>query len=154
MYTIIDLIDKFIEIENKGLEIYRATMNLGEEDFKIKSIAMTLAKEEERHIKYYEALKRELSDKAEEIDFIAYDKASFLVNKYKENISIIGNFRDIKDILQYALDFEKHNLALIIDIQGRIVNTEKASTGVTYKILNRIIEEESKHINNLLPFVD
>ncbi|MGY0373862.1 hypothetical protein [Clostridium sp. JNZ J1-5] len=151
-YTILDLIDKFIEIEEKGFNIYNTILNMEHKDNRVKSIAMVLAKEEERHIKYYKALKNQLKGNEEEIDFIAYDKASFLVNKYKESINV-ESFKESKEILLSALDLENQNLALLIDIQGRIVKSREDSQGVTYKILSRIIKEEHKHIDNLKPFI-
>lgn len=153
-YSILDLIDKFIDIEKKGFEMYNEIEKSSSDSIRIKSISKILAKEEKRHIKFFKDLKNTIEefDNIDEIDFLTYDKAAFLINKFKNNIAP-KNFNDSKEIVNFALEFERENLALLIDVQGRIVKDEDDINTTTYNALSKIIEEERKHVDNLLPFI-
>ncbi|WP_026895947.1 hypothetical protein [Clostridiisalibacter paucivorans] len=152
-YTIIDIIDKLISIEKKSKQLYITAIKKIEDNSRIKIIFRILLKEEDRHIEYYNNLKKSLEDKAiEPINFYSYDKISHLANKFKNDM-YLPNFKDIKDLIIYALDFEKANLALLMDIKGRLVLSKTDTDSIQYKIISQIVEEEKKHVKNLENFI-
>lgn len=66
-----------------------------------------LAKEEERHVKFYSKLKEEAKNQPNiEIDFDIYDKASKLLQEFKSRI-IMPNATNVQDLLKFAVNFEK-----------------------------------------------
>ncbi|WP_053955251.1 hypothetical protein [Inediibacterium massiliense] len=150
-YTAIDILEKFIEIEKNGRDMYEDIGNMSK-DIKIKMIAKVLKKEEERHILFYESLKEELKNVTEEVDFDIYDKVSFLLNKFKHKLDS-PNTENTYQLLEFALEFEKQNVAVLVDIQGRLVRKKEDMKSQAYQVVSRVIEEEKKHVENLQRFV-
>lgn len=149
-YTIIDIIDKLIKIKMKTREIYLNISHMNSEDKAFNLVAIALMKVQEKHIKYYEELKMKIGKDVKEIDFLIYDKISFLIDEYKNRVDILEiNPKNMEQILNLALDFEKKNSALIIDIQGRLVRKEVDVQTKTYSILSEMIKKEQKYLNDL-----
>ena len=122
-YNIIDLIDKAIDITIKRKAIYE---KIGNEPFGIPSISIlskVLAKDLDKTLQYYEALKNEIANESfEEIDFAIYDKISFLINEFTKKLSV-PDIKNTKEFLEFYLNLEKDLYSLLIDIQGRFVMT-------------------------------
>ncbi|MCT4595803.1 MAG: hypothetical protein N4A57_16270 [Anaeromicrobium sp.] len=150
-YTVIDLLDKIILIEEMAKEMYEEMGKKYGEDIYMRTIVNVLVREEVRHIEYYNDLKKKCKDE-ESIDFHLYDKASFLLNKFKGNI-IVPNVGTKEELLNFAIDFEKKNVAFLIDIKGRLVTSVNDSEKCLYKVLEMIIDEEQKHVDNIEKFV-
>ncbi|MCY6485858.1 hypothetical protein OW763_16210 [Clostridium aestuarii] len=158
-YSIVDIIDKVISIKRKVQGIYKGILQEDNVDQSIKVIANALEKEQERHIKYYDQLKYKIenTDNAdiEEIDFVIYNKISYLVNEYKNKVYILNvKPKSIGEIWKIALDFEKENNALIINIQGRLVKKAVDVDSKTYKILSQMLEYEKKYIEFLKRYLN
>ncbi len=152
MYTVIDLIEKIIIIEQKGHEIYRLISLMDDIDKNIKVVARVLASEEKRHAKIYQDLKEEVEkEDVPCIDFGTYDKASNLISSFRYPIS--GHIKDIEQLLKFALDFEEQTISLVLSIQGLLIRDSADSASVTYDVLTQIIEEEKKHIKNIERFL-
>lgn len=151
-YTILDLLDQLILLEENGKKMYQHMVEINTTNNKIQMISKILAKEEERHIECYKELKDQMKDASEEIDFDIYDKIYSLIHKFKLYMTPTDT-QDRNRLLEFALDFEKQNVALLIDIQGRMVRKEKDSQTYVYKALSEIIEEEKNHVNNLESFI-
>ncbi|PAB58730.1 ferritin family protein [Anaeromicrobium sediminis] len=150
-YTVIDLLDKIILIEEMAKDMYEEMGKKYGEDINIRTIVNVLVREEERHIKYYKDLKKECKDE-ESIDFHLYDKASFLFNQFKGNI-IAPKISTKEELLNFAIDFERKNVAFLIDIRGRLVTSVNDSEKCMYRVLGKIIEEEQRHVDNIEKFV-
>ena len=60
---------------------------------------------------------------------------------------------DIQQLLHFALDFEKQNLALVMSIQGLLVRGLNGNSSITYNVLTEIIDEEKKHIDDIERFI-
>lgn len=152
MYTIIDLLDKVIAIEEKGYEMYTLISKLEGIDANIKVVARILAAEEKRHAQVY----RDIKAKAEQgdtpsIDFGTYDKASNLFNNFKYPVT--SHLKDIDELLHFALDFEEQGISLVMSIRGLLIQESTDSATVTYEVLSQVIEEEEKHIENIENFL-
>ncbi|WP_129597416.1 hypothetical protein [Anaerophilus nitritogenes] len=150
-YTVIDILEKFIEIEKNGRDMYE-NINKISKDIKIKMVAKVLQKEEERHIKVYTRLKEEIKNKDEEVDFDIYDKVSSLLNKFKQNMDA-PKTQNTNELLRFALEFEKQNIAVLLDIQGRLIRKKQDMKSQAYQMVSRVIEEEKKHVQNLQSFI-
>lgn len=153
MYTVIDLIDKFIEIEKKGFQMYTDMSKDSKLKGSIKLAAGVFAREEQRHINIYKNLKEQITEKNNiEIEFDVYDKASKLASELSKSIKY-SSINNTSDLLQFVIDFERKNLALALSIQGLLVRKKIDSQTGSYEALSIIIHEEKNHIMNLENFV-
>lgn len=119
----------------------------------IKTVALVLAREEEKHVESHNNLKESLKDKElDEIDFDVYDKVSGLISEFQSRI-IMPNIYNVKDLVLAALVLESQYLALLVDIQGRMVKNKEDVERLSYKVLEGLLEDEKKRINNLKVFL-
>ncbi|QXM06584.1 hypothetical protein [Crassaminicella indica] len=151
-YTVIDLINKAIVIAKKRYEMYKNIGEIMEQDFRVTLAANILVKSVAKNIAYYEKLKLELEKDDEVIDFATYDKISFLFNKFLQRFES-PEIKNVKEFLEFSVDFEKKIVAFYIDIQGRLVKKQEDTDRKAYKILSAIIEEKQNHIKNLQMFI-
>lgn len=152
MYTILDLIDKAIIIAKKRKIMYKKIASLDSQHVSTTMIANILSKNAEKTIVFYEKLKSEVADGQEAIDFVTYDKISFLTNEFKRRFES-PNIYDVKNLLEFSLEFEKQVIALFIDIQGRLIHNSYDVEKNAYKTLHSIIQSKQKHINNLQMYI-
>lgn len=147
-YNAIDLIDRFIDIEERKRNILEETYE--KEAFgALKLMEKVLGSQSKKRINNYIELKEKLKGKElEDIDVLTYDKMSFLINEFNNRIYNY-NTESIKEYLKSWLSVEKDNYSLFIDIQGRLVNNTSNKSIETYKILSEIIEMENKEVASL-----
>ncbi|HHT98077.1 MAG TPA: hypothetical protein GXZ90_09325 [Clostridiales bacterium] len=151
-YTILDILDKLIVIEEKGYKMYDTIYLREDIDEKIKLVAKILAAQELKHIQLYKRIKKTTEEgELPSIDFDIYDQASQLLSNFLHPVLL--DVENIKELLRFSLDYEKQNLALIITIQGLLVRGLDGSNSVTYNVLGEIIEEQQKHIQNIEGFI-
>ncbi|MBU5590574.1 hypothetical protein KQI89_02240 [Clostridium sp. MSJ-4] len=149
MYTVLDVINKLIEIESLASDFYSDISDRGDDFSSFKVLAKVLAKEESKHVHFYENLKEELRDEKDiEIDFQTYDKISKIMSEFKNSFREIEK-TSIGELLEFALNFEKDNLALLLTIRGKLVKTKEDVEKERYKALSFIVEEEYKHIRDI-----
>lgn len=147
-YKIFDLIQNLIDIENISLKLYLKI----EENFKNKSqeisiLAKAIAKQEQKHIEYYENLSQSLKGNLDDsIDFYLYDKISGLLFEFKKNIKI-PEVNTPRYLVEFAIEFERNNVALLLNIQGRLLQNINDINNKIYKVLSIIIKEEEEHEN-------
>ncbi len=152
-YTILDIMNKLLDIEKNGRDFYLNLAARQPEDIKLATVARILSKEEERHILLYSnMLNSEQSEASQEISFDVYDRAVKLLNDFIR-VNKSPETKDAKDLILWALAFEKENLALVLSIRGLLVRSTEDSESYPYRILSEVIQEEEKHINNLEQFV-
>lgn len=148
-YNVVDLIDKAIVIAGRRKTIFE---NIGQEKSDIPSlkiISKVLSKQVDKTIQYYETLKREVAnEEIEEIDFVIYDKMSFLINEFNKKI-YAPQINDVKEYLKFTLGLQKDTYSLLVDIQGRFVKNTSDVHSKTYKILGDIIDNISMHIDTI-----
>lgn len=147
-YNIIDIINKSINIAVRRKAEYE---DIGKRCNKqsIKIMSVVLVKQLDKSIQYYEKLKKVISGmEFEEIDFVIYDKMSFLIDEFNRKV-YKPEINNVRDYLKSFLDLEKDLYSLLVDVQGRFVkNTSDVSTK-TYTILSHIINNEASHISTL-----
>jgi rubrerythrin len=151
-YTVVDLLDKFISIEQSGYELYTKVANEADVPEKVRTIAKVFAIEENRHIELYKDLKERVKDDPDiSIDFSIYDRASKMISdfaKFTRNFSA----KDTNELIDFFLNFEEENLALLIIIQGILVQSKEDEKTTRYKVLAELIKEEQKHIDEVSVF--
>ncbi|OAA90363.1 hypothetical protein [Clostridium ljungdahlii] len=147
-YNIIDIINKSINIAVRRKVEYE---DIGKKCNKqsIKIMSVVLMKQLDKNIEYYEKLKKVISGmEFEEIDFVIYDKISFLIDEFNRKV-YKPDINNVRDYLKFFLGLEKDVYSLLVDVQGRFVkNTSDVSTK-TYTILSHIINNKANHISTL-----
>lgn len=153
-YNIVDLLKKLETLEENALQMYRDMASMKEsQDVRLRTAAKILASEEERHVSLYRKLIEQAEQQPEtEIDFFIYDKASSLVEGFRKRI-VKPRIETVKELIRFAVEFEKENAALLIDIRGRMVKKEEDTINFNYLTLTELILEEQKHIDMLKGFV-
>lgn len=152
-YNVTDLLEKFIAIEKNGYDLYLKIASGKGLDEKIKVMARVLAREEKRHMELYKKIGKNIGTNAENhrIGVDIYDKASKLFMDFSRRHSSI-DVNNPRELLQYALDFERENLAIALSVQGFLVTNQEDVKTEVYKILSEIIKEEEKHVRNIEMF--
>lgn len=151
MYTLIDIIDKFIEIEVKAAKFYKEISENQDYERQIRLTSKIFYTEELRHAKVYEELKNYLLKEDEiEIEFSIYDKSykilkAFSTDVYKRKIL------NSQDLVKIASEMEKENLALALSVQG--IMLQNKVNELAYTKLSKIIEEEEEHVHNINLFI-
>lgn len=152
-YTVIDILDKVIFTTEKKKKSCDEVLKDLDVNSSTHILLRVLTQNLGKSIKYYEKLKLEFKNSPEEeIDFVIYDKISFLINEFNHKVIVPENM-DVKNILKCCLEFQNDELALYIDIQGRIVRNEKDVETNTYKILQSMILEKQRYIYTLTNFM-
>lgn len=152
-YTIEDLLEKMLLIEQKAKTFYKNVCQMSSNLPKVELAASVLAKEEDRHIEYYKNLKSSFANTENiEISLDVYDKASSLIIEFKNKI-INPNATSVQELLKFALDFENENIALIIKIRDRLAGIGNENNTRSNEILSILLEEERRHVRNIKKFI-
>ncbi|MCR3761718.1 hypothetical protein [Clostridium felsineum] len=148
-YSVIDIIDKAMDIVIRRKDEYEKIKKENNNNPAINVMTSVLLKESDKNIEYYKKLKQSIKDiELEDIDFVIYDKMSFLINQFNKK-TYIHNIRSVKDYLNFSIELERDAYSLIVDIQGRFVKNTSDVNTKTYKILSDIIKSKYKHITEL-----
>lgn len=154
-YTILDILDKLIQIEQHGVNLYRNMAFLSKDNPRLQTVLGVLAKEEERHVVYYSGLKKELSDQEigkMELNFEIYDKVSTILMDFKKSLTN-PEVSQIGHALAFALDFERKNAALLISILDNLGKAPDGYNPMLDAVFSTLISEEEKHVSNLENFI-
>ena len=152
-YTIKDVLDKLIDIEKEMSKLYSNISNIDNKNYdNFKVLCKVMAREEGRHVAYFDQIKSSITvEDNVEIDIFTYDKISQAIAQFKSKIDI-PNLKNIKELIEFMVNFEKENAALLINLRGKLVKKSDDTEKDSYKILTTLIEEENKHIKSLLPY--
>lgn len=153
MYTVVDIIDKLIEVKRKSLSYYRMLNENSKIEPRVKFIANVFAREEERQITLFEEIKTEsLNLEDIQIDFHIYDSITKVFVDFKRGLHYTEAY-DIRELLLNALDLSQKNLALVIRIQGMLVRKKEHGESNSYNVLTKMIKAEEDQINNIKTFI-
>ncbi|WP_027623038.1 hypothetical protein [Clostridium lundense] len=151
-YTAIDLLEKIIGVTGKKKEICKISIEGEKKELSMYMINNIFIKNLDKSIQHYNDLKEEIKNSSlEDIDFVIYDKISFLIDDFNRK-QIITESTDVKSIVECCLNLQKGTLALYIDIQGRLIKNEDDVKTKTYKIIEDMISEKEKYIKDLEDF--
>ena len=152
-YTAIDLLDKIIYTGEKSKSMYDSSLEESEKNTANYIVIKIISKNLGENIEYFKKLKEETYGvDLEEIDFVIYDKISFLINGFTYKI-IMEDVMDIKNTIESYIDFQKEVLGLFISIKGRLVKDEKDLKTKVYEILYSMIKEKRENIEKLEEFI-
>lgn len=144
-----EIIEMAIRTEENGQKFYIAHADRSEEE-NIKKLFTYLADEESKHIEDFNKLYDIVKDTGEKIfgdeeEFKAYME-SFADSKFLTNFSAeadrIKDTKDTREIIEFAIDFEKETLLFYYGLLDFI--SEKGK-----KIIKDIIEQEKSHVKKL-----
>lgn len=148
-YNITDIVEKAIKIEEKRIFLINELINENKNLPTINLLGKVFEKESRKMIDYYKTIELELNNsKLEEIDFRTYDKISFLINEFF-SIMFIPVVEKPKEYMNYALQLSSNQLALFLDIQGRLVNNSNRADGITYNVLSDIIVKLEQRVDSI-----
>lgn len=152
-YTIKNILDKLIEMENEMHELYLNISNMNNDNYNaLKIVCKVMSKEEKRHAESFEKIRDNIDEEGElGIDVDSYDKISQTIYQFKSNINV-PDFEKINELIEFLINFEKENLALLINIRGRLIKKADNAEKDSYKILSMLINEEVKHVELLTPY--
>lgn len=151
MHNLIELIDKFIEIEDRTSKFYQSIFQDSSYSSSVRLTAKVLYTDEIKHKIIYKQIRESLEGKDEIfIDYSIYDKAHKIVNSFdpKSHLKMIKNSMELTRI---ARDIENENLALAISVQGILVGNKQGKEA--YEQIGRIVDEEKRHLSNIENFV-
>ena len=148
-YNIIDIINKAIDISHMRKRLYLEINQQSYQSPSVKILSKVLADNVDKTLFYYEKLKKQVSDEdIEKIDFVIYDKISFLISQFNLRIHT-ANITSATELLSFSLNLESEILALFLDIQGRLVKNEADTNSATYVILSDMIKVKTSLIHDL-----
>ena len=105
-YTAIDLLDKIIYTGGKNKNMYDDSLEKLQKNTPNYLVIKVISRNLGISIEYYRKLKEETYNiDLEEIDFIIYDKISFLINEF--TYKILLDTRDIKSSIRVIFKFSK-----------------------------------------------
>lgn len=151
MFSLIDIIDIAVQIEQNGERVYRnAAGNIN--DPPLQSMLNWLADEEARHIEWFAELKKtapaggnypEQEKMGKELLQNAVGAHSFALED-----ADFSNMEKIEDLIRAALEFEK-DTALFYKMLQPLIEDQK-----TLDQLHDIIQEEENHAGRLKTFLE
>ena len=148
-YDVVDVLNKAIDINYKAIDTIESVECTFDNVYKQNIMTKVLRKGIERSIDYYSELKEETKNlELQDIDFMIYDKISFLVNEYNSRI-FIPKVSDTNEYVRFVLNLVKEKHALFIDIQGRLANSEYGYDENTYNVINKVIENVKQQKESL-----
>lgn len=154
-YTIKDILDKLIEMENGMHKVYLDIADMNNDDFSsLKILCKVMSKEEKKHAEYFEKLKDSIGEEGTldlTIDIDSYDKISQAIYQFKNNINI-PSFEKVNELVGFLINFEKENLALLVNIRGNLIKKSEDAEKESYRILSILINEEANHVKSLAPY--
>jgi rubrerythrin len=151
MFSSADIIDLAIQIEKNGEKVYRDALG-GVKDQSIASILQWLADEEVEHAKWFSELKqavrkvpvdRRVEDMGRDILQGILGEQSFSLKE-----ADLQDPGSIENLINMAIEFEKDTVLFFEMFESFLEDRESLES------LNRIIEEERRHIQVLEEYLE
>lgn len=148
MYDIRDLLMKAItQTENRKATYYKLLDN--SPDPRMRILVQIMIARLDQEIVFYKKLESEIPvESIEPIDFAVYDMISSLINQFARRMEV-PKCTTRKEFVQYVTEVEKSVYALMVDIQGRLTQSEGRTDGISYMILSKVILHKSFRIQEL-----
>ena len=150
MFTSKDVLDLAVQIEKNGEKIYRGAF-LEVTDPQIKSLLQRLADDEARHVDWFAEFEEHTKGTVGDPKLEEMGRSILLGILGDQSFSLketdFSRLERIKDLFKVAIEFEKDTVIFYQMIQTMIEDDETAAD------LNKIIEEEKRHIELLDEFL-
>lgn len=151
-YTLADLLERLIVIEESSVKIFEDIANSGV-DKRISAVARVFKTEELRHVEHCKALMEESKLQVNiDIDFDVYDKIYSLINEFR-NRTPAPKISTVQELVSFAFDYEMSMTALLLDIRGRMVRNSEDAANYNYIAITQLILEEQKHTAAISAFL-
>lgn len=151
MFSIKDIVDIAIQIEENGERIYRDAAEKIE-DPSVKALLRWLADEEVKHVKWFTALKDKVSDTGDHSEQEKIGRALLRDAVGTQNFTLkeadFSTLDQVEDLIGLAIEFEKDTILFYRMLQPLMVDRE------TLEQLNEIIKEEEEHIQRFKELTD
>lgn len=147
-YSVIDILEKVIMLENKIQNNINEAIDLNSKNVNmLNALSKVLKKESDKRVKIFNSIVDENKNKdLAEIDFMSYDKISFLFNEYNQKM-MYRKVDNPKEYLIYAKDLALEKYSLLVDIQGRLMNNTQDNFSNTYDVLTELIKNTENQID-------
>jgi rubrerythrin len=146
MFTLGEIIDLAIRIEKNGEKVYKKAQEQTSNPSLV-SLLQWLAEEEAEHEKWFSRFKAEVQTTVEDPKFDEMGKTVLEGVLGDQAFSIqeadFSKLADMESLLKVSVEFEKDTL-LFYEMLSAFIEDEK-----TVNQLNRIIEEENRHVRLL-----
>ncbi len=145
MFSIKDIVDIAIQIEQNGERIYRdAAKKI--KDPSLSSLLQWLADEEVTHVKWFTALKDKVPDTGDHPEQEKIGRALLRDAVGTQNFTLkdadFSTLEQVEDLIRLAIEFEKDTILFYKMLQPLIEDRE------TLDQLHEIIKEEEKHVQS------
>lgn len=160
-YNMGDLLEKFMDMKKKSYDLFMGIASDEGINERFRIVARVIAKEEKRHQLYFEEMRNNLIKSGKNLDVSVdiYDKAAKLFMDFSKRLMEFSKRRcgvdinSVNELLEYARDFEKVGMAIILSIQGLFVIESNYNETEGYRVLSEIAKEQEKHIKNIEAFI-
>ncbi|WP_457575446.1 ferritin family protein [Desulfomarina sp.] len=151
MFTLSDICNIAIQIEENGAETYRRASE-GIEDPKLAEVLTWMALEEEKHARWFESIQSDQTLSSEQREMAAIGR-SLLTDIIKSNTFSLDREKleeagSFKEILAQSIEFEQDTILFYEILLDFLDNDE------TREKLQMIIREEKNHIKKLETLAD
>lgn len=154
MFSSEDIIDLAVKIEQNGEVVFRRAIEMVENEALV-SLLSWIADEEQRHIEWFEGLRKGLSKKKSKWDDPALEEMGrelLLDSLGNKNFALkeadFSSVHTVKELLRIAIEFEKDTV-LFYELMKEFVEEPD-----TLMILDQIISEENRHATLLEEFAE
>lgn len=146
MFSLKDIIDIAVQIEQNGERVYRSAAEKFE-DPSLRAMLTWLANEEARHMDWFKALKDDLADTGEHPEEEKFGRALLQNAVGTHSLSLedadFSAVKQIQDLINLAMEFENDTVLFYKMIQPLIEDQK------TLEQLHVIIQEEENHARRL-----
>jgi len=151
MFTLTDICNIAIQIEQNGAETYKKASKAA----KVPQIAKTLswmAGEEEKHAEWFASIrsKTKLSSEEKEMEVIGRSLLQDIVksNTFSLDKTLLESTDELSEILSQSIEFERDTIIFYEILLGFLENKE------TIEKLHMIIQEEKNHVKKLTALLE
>jgi len=154
-FSLDEIIDMAVQIEKNGYCFYDRALQRSDLDLKSRDLITMLRNDEITHERTFESLRDQIDNKAvfKSGDwntigsYLRIIADSHIFSAENSAINMAVNARDFKQIMFYAIAFEKDTLLYFYSLE-KYVDDEK-----TKQTIAKIIDEEASHIMRLKNFL-
>jgi ferritin-like protein len=147
-----DLLVNLKNIEGNFSKFYKNISNMESYTSKIRSVAKVLAREEQRHVLFYDEMLKEFKgDIYITLEKDVYIKSKQFLIDFKDELCL-NDMNSNSNLIEMAIKYEKLNVEIIKDIIEMLEQNYEQNKR-TIDLFSVLLNEEIKHSNNLKAFL-
>ncbi|MFH1854357.1 MAG: ferritin family protein [Candidatus Omnitrophota bacterium] len=148
IFSASEVVDMGIKIEENGRDFYKEAANKSKDESVIKVFEL-LAKEEEEHIKRFEAILSKVEkyepSEAYPSEYFSYIKSlsgEYVFTKDKKGSRIAETVKTDREAVDLGIGFEKDSILFYEEMKKFVLDSEQ-------KIVDKLLEQEKLHLSKL-----